>query len=122
MRERVKRRPCVDGRSRKARRARLIKLEEVVPRTRDYAVKRRAVRFMLGRNFSHAYIANQLGMSVPDLEAMIRDDSSRGEVRFVPAFVGEVKALTDREEAVRRAERAMTREREERDAREGRPR
>jgi hypothetical protein len=81
MRDRVKQRPCEDGRSRKARRvrARLIKLEDVVPRTHDYVVKRRAARFMLGRNFSHAYVANQLGMSVPDLEAMIREDQPERE-------------------------------------------
>jgi DNA-binding transcriptional MerR regulator len=81
MRDRVHHRPCKDGRSRKARgaRARLIKLEDVVPRTQDYVVKRRAARFMLSRNFSPAYIANQLGMSLPDLEEMLRQDEPKCE-------------------------------------------
>lgn len=117
MRERVKNRPCADGRSRRARRARarLIKLEEVTPRTPDYAVKRRVLRFMLGRNFSHSYIANQLGMSLADIQTMI--DANHGhEPPLENPFAGEVRALTDREEAVRRAELAKIRERELRDA------
>lgn len=76
MRDRVQARPCLDGRSAKARRARarIIKLEDVVPRTPEYAVKRRAARFMRSRNFSFAYIANQLGLSVAEVEEMLGRD------------------------------------------------
>jgi hypothetical protein len=115
MRDRVKNRPCVDGRSKMARRARarLVKLEEVVPRASDDSVKRRAARFMASRNFSRAYIANQLGVSVAEVEELIAE---RGKAPFVPAFVGEAPALTDREEAERRRELARVRARESRDA------
>jgi hypothetical protein len=42
------------------------------------------------------------------------------EVTFVPAFVGEVEALTEKQETARRKELATIRERESRDAGEGR--
>jgi hypothetical protein len=153
MRDRVRQRPCKDGRSRKARRARarLIKAEEVVPRLPDYVVKRRAARFMRSRNLSNAYIANQLGVPISDVEEMLRRDQSGrepgeaarallrqqdrekkreaklppglatlrkpgAEVTFVTAFGGEVRALTEREEAARRAALEVVRRRELRDA------
>ena len=164
MRRRVRERPCADGRSRQARRARarLIRAEEVEPRTVEWAAKRRAARFMRSHNFSLARIANQLGLTVPQVEEMLSEEAEvttapverafgpsegvqnllRGmerekrrerdpftrilnpdtEVTFVPAFAGDVRALSKKEEAERREEMARVRHRESCDAGERRPR
>ena len=110
MRERVKNRPCQDGRSRKARRvrARLIKLEEVVPHSPEYVGKRSAARFMSSRNFPPSYIANQLGLSLTELEEMLAEAMENSPVSSGPAFgpsEGARNLLRQQEREKRRAEK-----------------
>src|SRR5215471_7772762 len=104
MRDRVESRPCKDGRSKKAvrLRKRVRLLSEVKPQLPEYVTQRRAARFMVSRAYSRAYIANQLGLKVEEVDEMLERKEYNPSVTFIGPSEGARNALAEMEREKKR--------------------